>query len=70
MTAQQAHDAGLETLTATMDLSELARPSTDGTFAGLLVLLADRARGVLIGAGATFAQAYEVPLRELAARLG
>lgn len=102
MTAQQARDAGLEVLTATMDLSELARPSTDGTFAGLLVLVADRARGVLIGASAiapraddwiseatvairaqvplrvladvvhpfpTFAQAYEVPLRDLAARL-
>jgi pyruvate/2-oxoglutarate dehydrogenase complex dihydrolipoamide dehydrogenase (E3) component len=102
MTAEQAHDAGRETLTATMDLSELARPSTDGTYPGLLVLLADRARGVLIGASAiaphaddwiseatvairaqiplhvladvvhpfpTFAQAYEVPLRDLAARL-
>jgi pyruvate/2-oxoglutarate dehydrogenase complex dihydrolipoamide dehydrogenase (E3) component len=103
MTQQQARDAGLDTAVATMDLSELARPATDGTFAGLLVLLADRARGTLIGASAiapraddwiseatvairaavplrvladvvhpfpTFAQAYEVPLRDLAARLG
>jgi pyruvate/2-oxoglutarate dehydrogenase complex dihydrolipoamide dehydrogenase (E3) component len=103
LTGPQARDAGLDTLTATMDLSELARPATDGTFAGLLVLLADRARGTLIGASAiapraddwiseatvairaavplrvladvvhpfpTFAQAYEVPLRDLAARLG
>ena len=101
LTERRARTAGLEVDTATMDLSQLARPATDGTAAGLLVLVADRARGVLVGASAvgpgaddwiteagvairgevplavladvvhpfpTFAQAYEVPLRELAAR--
>jgi pyruvate/2-oxoglutarate dehydrogenase complex dihydrolipoamide dehydrogenase (E3) component len=102
LTERQAREAGLEVETATMDLSQLARVPTDGSAAGLLVLVADRSRGVLVGASAvgpgaddwiteavvairgevplavladvvhpfpTFAQAYEVPLRELAARL-
>jgi pyruvate/2-oxoglutarate dehydrogenase complex dihydrolipoamide dehydrogenase (E3) component len=102
LTEQQARAAGLDAATATMDLSKLARVATDGSAAGRLVLVADRARGVLVGASAlgpgadgwimeaavairgrvplsvladvvhpfpTFAQAYEVPLRELAGRL-
>jgi dihydrolipoamide dehydrogenase len=102
MTTEQARDDGIDTITATMDMAQLARTATDGTAGGLLILVADRARKVLIGAAAvgpgadewiseasvairasiplktladvvhpfpTFAQAYEVPLRELAAQL-
>ena len=101
LTERKAREAGLDVDTATMDLSHLARVATDGSAAGLLVLVADRARGVLVGASAvgpaaddwiteagvairgevplavladvvhpfpTFAQAYEVPMRELASR--
>jgi dihydrolipoamide dehydrogenase len=101
LTEQQARAAGLDVDTATMDLSHLARTATDGSAAGLLILVADRARGVLVGASAvgpaaddwiteagvairgevplavladvvhpfpTYAQAYEVPMRDLAAR--
>jgi pyruvate/2-oxoglutarate dehydrogenase complex dihydrolipoamide dehydrogenase (E3) component len=102
MTTERARDDGIDVITATMDMSELARAATDGAAGGLLILVADRARHVLIGAAAvgpgadewiseasvairasiplttladvvhpfpTFAQAYEVPLRKLAAQL-
>jgi pyruvate/2-oxoglutarate dehydrogenase complex dihydrolipoamide dehydrogenase (E3) component len=103
LTAQQARDEGIDVLTASRDLSQEARSATDGVAtAGRLMLVADRARGVLVGAAAigpgadewigeasvairacvpvavladvvhpfpTFAEGYEVPLRELAARL-
>jgi pyruvate/2-oxoglutarate dehydrogenase complex dihydrolipoamide dehydrogenase (E3) component len=102
LTQSQARAAGLDTVTATADLSKLERVATDGAAAGRLVLVADRARGVLVGASAlgpgadgwimeatvairgevpltvladvvhpfpTVVQGYEVPLRELAARL-
>ena len=102
MTTEQARDDGIDVITATMDMAQLARTATDGAAGGLLILVADRARKVLIGAAAvgpgadewiseasvairasiplktladvvhpfpTFAQAYEIPLRELAAQL-
>jgi pyruvate/2-oxoglutarate dehydrogenase complex dihydrolipoamide dehydrogenase (E3) component len=102
MTACQAADTGIDVITATADIGQQARSHTDGTAGGLLILVADRARGVLIGAtslgsGAdewiseasvairaevpltvladvvhpfpTFAESYEVPLRELAAQI-
>ncbi len=43
LTEQQARAAGLDVDTATMDLSHLARVATDGSAAGLLILVADRA---------------------------
>ena len=102
MTAGQARDAGIDVITARADLSDLARVNTDGAPGGLLLLVADRAREVLVGAAAvgpgaddwiseasvairagvplrvltdvvhpfpTYAQCYEVPLRDLTAQL-
>ncbi len=101
MTASAAREAGIEVLTATENVADMSRSATDGIGAGRLVLTADAARGVLIGAAAvapradewiseaalairarvplpvladlvhpfpTFAEAMEVPLRELAAK--
>jgi dihydrolipoamide dehydrogenase len=102
MTAQEARDKGIEPLTATMDVAQTARATTEGAGGGRLVLTADRDRAVLIGAASigpradewlseatlairaevplvvladvvhafpTFGEAFEPPLRELAAKL-
>ena len=50
-------DEGLES--ASFDLSELSRTLTDGGPGGLLVVTADRVRGVLVGASAIGARAED-----------
>ena len=49
-TETQARAAGIDVVTARMDLSDLVRANTDGGPGGTLILVADRKRGVLIGA--------------------
>jgi dihydrolipoamide dehydrogenase len=103
LTEAQAREAGIDVITATMDLAGLVRSNTDGGPGGTVVLVADRGRGVLVGAAGlgsgaddwiseaslairaevpisawadvvhpfpTHAQAFEQPLRDLAAQLG
>jgi pyruvate/2-oxoglutarate dehydrogenase complex dihydrolipoamide dehydrogenase (E3) component len=52
LTEARAREAGIDVLTATMDLSGLVRTNTDGGPGGTLILVADRTRGVLVGAAA------------------
>lgn len=52
MTMSDARAAGLDVVSATAKMSDQARASTDGSSAGGLVLVADRARGFLVGAAA------------------
>ena len=47
-----AREAGVDAVTACMDLGEVARTSAEGSRGGRLVLTADRATGVLVGAAA------------------
>lgn len=100
LTEEAARQQGFDVITASMDLSETARAFATGQKTGLLMLVADRQRRVLVGAHAvgphveewigeaalairaeislnvlsdivhafpTFSEAYEPPLRELAA---
>ncbi|HWG11951.1 MAG TPA: NAD(P)/FAD-dependent oxidoreductase [Streptosporangiaceae bacterium] len=78
LTEDQARDAGIDVITATMDLSGLVRTGTDGGPGGTLILVADRGRGIVIGAAglgpgaddwiseASLAIRAEVPLTVLA----
>ena len=59
MDAETAKEQGIEAITAVMDLAQVARTATEGNDGGRLVLTADRARGVLIGAAAIGPKADE-----------
>jgi len=52
-------DDDVEVITASMDIGDTARNSTEGTGGGLLVLTADKRRGVLVGAAAIGPRADE-----------
>jgi pyruvate/2-oxoglutarate dehydrogenase complex dihydrolipoamide dehydrogenase (E3) component len=59
MDAASAREQGIDALTAVMDLADVARTSAEGGSGGRLVLTADRAKGVLIGAAAIGPRADE-----------
>lgn len=50
LTRTQAEEAGGEVVTATFDPADTARAASDDDAGGVVVLVADRARGVLVGA--------------------
>lgn len=52
LTEEQARSRGIDAISAAMDLADVGRTTTEGSAGGRLVLTADRARGVLIGAAA------------------
>jgi pyruvate/2-oxoglutarate dehydrogenase complex dihydrolipoamide dehydrogenase (E3) component len=52
LTVEQAREQGMEAVTAAMDLREVARAGVEDVRWGRLVLTADRAAGVLVGAAA------------------
>jgi len=59
LTPDEATDAGIEVITAGMDLGETARSASEGEAAGRLLLVADRRRGTLVGAAGVGAHADE-----------
>ncbi len=59
LSAEKARVQGLDAITAAMDLREVGRHGPEGSPGGRLVLTADRARGVLIGAAAIGPHAEE-----------
>lgn len=59
LTESDARSQGIDAVTAVMDVGEVARASTEGAGGGRLVLTADRARKVLIGAAAIGPRADE-----------
>jgi dihydrolipoamide dehydrogenase len=59
MTVADAEEAGLDVVTASFDVGETARSFTEDDAGGVLVLVADRARRVLVGASAIGPHAAE-----------
>jgi dihydrolipoamide dehydrogenase len=59
LSSQAATDSGIEVDTQEMEIGKTARATTTGTRAGKLVLVADKRRGLLIGASAVGANADE-----------
>jgi len=59
MDEQTAREAGIDAVTAVMDLREVARAAPEGATTGRLVLTADREHGVLVGAAALGPRADE-----------
>lgn len=59
ITADQAREQGVDAVTAVMDVGETARALTEGAGGGRLVLTADRAARILIGAAAIGPRADE-----------
>ena len=59
LSEEQAREQGLEVAVATMDVGEVARTAAEDGTGGRLVLVADRDRGVLVGASAIGPRADE-----------
>lgn len=59
MTAAGAREQGVDVVTASMEVGETARAGAEGDRRGLLCLVADRGRGVLVGASAIGPRADE-----------
>ena len=57
--AADAADAGIEVISASLDLDEVARATTEGGPSGVLVLIADREHKVIVGASAIGPRADE-----------
>lgn len=60
LTADAAHNVGIQVRTAEVDLGQTARHTTEGGVGGRLFLVADDSRGVLVGASIVGSHAAEL----------